>query len=254
MNAACKLAPAKTTVDENARRDQLINEHVGLVRTIALSIRKSVPVHVELDDLVHAGMMGLFDAATKYCEEKQTAFRTYAQYRIRGAILDSLRRADCASRDLRKRFKQVQAAVQRLMATLERTPTESEVAEALGIDCALLRAWNVEFRTLAPAMPKAAGPEPNSIEFDIPAGPAQDPDRIFTRQEMHRKLKLAMVSLPVRHREVVELYYEGDRTMREIGEILGVNESRISQIHKAALCRMQKTLCESGITSSFAFC
>jgi RNA polymerase sigma factor FliA len=254
VNAACKLALAKTTdVDNSARRNQLITEHLPLVRTIALSIWRSVPPHVELDDLIHAGTMGLFDAATKYCEEKQTAFRTYAQYRIRGAILDSLRSADCASRDLRRRYKKVQMTVQELAASFGRTPCESEIAEALGIDCTQLRIWNVEFRRLAPAQSRT-GEEANPVETEIPASPAQSPDGIFARQEMQRKLKLAMISLPVRHREVVELYYEGDRTMREIGEILGVNESRISQIHKSALCRMQKTLRESGVTSSLAFC
>ncbi len=253
MTAACRLAPATPNTDQNVRREQLISEHIDLVKTIALSIQKSIPAHVELDDLIHSGMAGLFDAATKYSEEKETSFRTYAQYRIRGAILDGLRRLDCASRDLRKRFKKVQAAIQSLTNQLGRTPAESEIAATLGIECSELRAWNVDFRALAPSTPRTRD-EQDSPAPEAPATPAHNPDQIFARHQLRLKLKVAMLSLPVRHREVVELYYEGERTMREIGEIMGVNESRISQIHKSALSQMQKTLSANGMTSCAAFC
>jgi RNA polymerase sigma factor for flagellar operon FliA len=253
VTAACRLAPITQNADQNFSREQLISEHIDLVKTIALSIQRSIPAHVELDDLIHSGMAGLFDAALKYSEEKETSFRTYAQYRIRGAILDGLRRVDSASRDLRKRFKKVQAATQSLSNRLGRTPAESELAAALGIDCSELRAWNLEFRAL-PQQTARTRDEQEAPAAEIAAAPAQHPDQIFARHQLQLKLKLAMLSLPVRHREVVELYYEGERTMREIGEIMGVNESRISQIHKAALSRMQKTLSASGVTSCSAFC
>ena len=105
MTTATKLASSKLTIDTNTRRDELITEHLHLVTVIAAHVQNSVRVHIEFDDLVHAGTMGLFDAATKYQDEKEVAFATYAKHRIRGAILDSMRQQDWASRDLRKRYK-----------------------------------------------------------------------------------------------------------------------------------------------------
>ena len=253
--AACKLAPAKPIVDEKVRRDELVTDHLPLVRAIALSMQKSLPVHIELDDLIHAGVMGLLDAATKYSEEKQVAFRTYAQYRIRGAILDGLRQQDCAPRELRRRFKQVETAGRTLTTILGRSPVESEIAAALGIELSQLMAWRVEFRVLATREARVEKDDASgSTVPDVPAAAADCPDHILGKRELQQKLKLAMLSLPGRHRQVVELYYQGDHTMREIGEKLGVNESRVSQLHKAALCRLQKALAESGVTSSAAFC
>lgn len=255
MNAACKPALAKTVANENARRDALITEHLPLVRTIAASMRKSLPVHVDVDDLIHAGTMGLFDAATKYNEEKDVTFRTYAQYRIRGAILDSLRQIDCASRDVRQRLKKVEAATRALQSMLGRTPTDSEVAASIGIKLSQLKSWMDDFRSLVRicALPPA-GQEPSSDSVQGPSISTPRPDQVLMRLQLRQKLQLAMASLPGRHREVVEMYYQGDHTMREIGQKLGVNESRVSQLHKAALCRMQKALSEGGVNSTAALC
>src|SRR5581483_2233007 len=115
-------------------RDRVILEHLPLAKAIAIRVHENLPVHVELDDLVHAGVLGLFDAADKFNPTKQVAFSSYAKHRIKGAILDSLRQLDWASRDLRRRHKQVEAATRELAATLQRNPTESEVAEKLGVD------------------------------------------------------------------------------------------------------------------------
>lgn len=255
MNAACRLAVAKTISNENARRDELITEHLPLVRTIALSMQRSMPVHIDLNDLIHAGTMGLFDAATKYSEEKQVTFRTYAQYRIRGAILDSLRQTDCASREVRRRLKKVEAATCALRTVLGRAPTDSEIAASVGIEPAQLKGWMADFRSVARiiALPPV-GQEPSSDSVAGPSVTTPRPDQVLMRLELRQKLQLAMATLPGRHREVVHMYYEGDCTMREIGQILGVNESRVSQIHKAALSRMQKALCEKGVSSVAALC
>lgn len=120
MTAATKLALSKPA-NENARRDELISEHLHLVTAIAAHMQNSIPVHVESSDLVHAGMMGLFDAATKYRDDKEVLFPTYAKHRIRGAILDSLRQQDWASRDLRKRYKQMEVTTVELKTKLGRT-------------------------------------------------------------------------------------------------------------------------------------
>ncbi|HOK47564.1 MAG TPA: sigma-70 family RNA polymerase sigma factor, partial [Bryobacteraceae bacterium] len=110
---------------QNAERDRLILEHLPLVKAIAVRVHENLPVHVDLDDLVHAGILGLFDAAEKYRPEKNVAFSSYAKHRIKGAILDSLRQLDWASRDLRRRHKQVEAVTRELSAALQRNPTEA---------------------------------------------------------------------------------------------------------------------------------
>src|SRR3954453_5345703 len=109
-------------------RDQIVLEHLPLVKAIAIRVHESLPVHVDLDDLIHAGVLGLFDSVTKYDAAKNVAFHAYAKHRIKGAILDSLRQMDWASRDLRKRQKRVDAATQDLSSKLGRTPSENEMA------------------------------------------------------------------------------------------------------------------------------
>src|SRR6185437_17057398 len=120
-------------------RDQIVLENLPLVKAIAIRVHESLPVHVDLDDLVHAGVLGLFDAVTKYDEGKKVVFPAYAKHRIKGAILDSLRQADWASRDLRRRQKQVESLTRDLAARLGRAPNDGEMAEASGVT--LVR-WN----------------------------------------------------------------------------------------------------------------
>src|SRR5665213_2570896 len=122
-----------------SERDRLVLEHLPLVRAIAVRVYENLPVHVDLDDLIHAGVMGLFDAALKYNGEKQVSFHGYAKHRIKGAILDSLRDMDWASRDLRKRHKQLEAVARELSAVMDRTPSEAEIAAKMGMDLAKWR-------------------------------------------------------------------------------------------------------------------
>src|ERR1700732_2022289 len=117
----------------NETRDRIVLEHLPLVKAIAIRVFESLPVHVDLDDLIHAGVMGLFDAVTKYDDTKNVVFHAYAKHRIKGAILDSLRQLDWASRDLRRRHKQVEAVTRDLSAQFERVPTEAEIAAKMGV-------------------------------------------------------------------------------------------------------------------------
>src|SRR5580693_8498014 len=117
-----------------SERDELVLKHLPLVRAIAIRVYENLPVHVDVDDLVHAGIMGLFDAAVKYNGEKQVSFHGYAKHRIKGAILDSLRNMDWVSRNLRERHKKLGAVMRELAGTLERTPTEAEIAEKMGMN------------------------------------------------------------------------------------------------------------------------
>ena len=133
---------------ENHVRDQLVLEHLPLVRAIAVRVHENLPVHVDLDDLVHAGILGLFDAAVKFNPGKQVAFSSYAKHRIKGAILDSLRQLDWASRDLRRRHKQIEAATRDLAVVLQRNPTQAEVAEKMGVGDERWRRMMMELRNV----------------------------------------------------------------------------------------------------------
>jgi RNA polymerase sigma factor for flagellar operon FliA len=247
------VSPLARNIEQPSDRDALIVEHIPLVSAIAAHVQRSLPVHIEVDDLVHAGMMGLFDAAIKYQVDKKVAFATYAKHRIRGAILDSLRQLDWASRDLRKRYKQMESVKAELSAKLQREPTDAEMASAMGLDARRWRALMVDFRSLGHAAAQTRPEREEQPNLEMPCTDAQNPDQLFARSELREKLTSAMSTLPARYRKVVELYYHREMTMKEIGSILGVNESRVSQIHKSALERMQTALGGTGIHSPGAF-
>jgi RNA polymerase sigma factor for flagellar operon FliA len=228
-----------------AVRDRIVLEHLSLVKAIAVRVHESLPVHVDLDDLVHAGVLGLIDAVGKFDDSKKVAFQSYAKHRIKGAILDSLRQLDWASRDLRKRQKQVDAAARDLALSLGRTPTESEMAERMGVTIDRWRRMTLELQSVRPAV---VDPERDRTQ-DCPARLESQPDRMCERRQMQHTLARAIEALPKRYQRVVFLYYTNDMTMKEIGEVLGVNESRISQIHKTALKKMAITLKSEGIDS-----
>ena len=247
-----KNAPSQAT--KTARRDRIVLEHLPLVKAIAVRVHENLPVHVDLDDLVHAGVLGLFDAASKFNPEKQVAFSSYAKHRIKGAILDSLRQLDWASRDLRRRHKQVEAATRELSATLQRTPTEAEIAEKLGVEVERWRQMMVDLRSVGLISASTRAPEQDDLPApDFPSKPETQPDNMCSREQMRSVLSVAMKTLPERYQKVVFLYYTNEMTMKEIGGILGINESRVSQIHKSALEKMQVVLQANGIDSVHAF-
>ena len=236
------------------RRDRVVLEHLPLVKAIAVRVHENLPVHVDLDDLVHAGILGLFDAASKFNPEKQVVFSSYAKHRIKGAILDSLRQLDWASRDMRRRHKQVEAATRDLASTLQRTPTEAEVAEKLGMDVDRWRTMMLDLRNVGLISASTRSNEGDELPApDFPTSPETQPDSICAREQLRSVLGVAMKTLPERYQKVVLLYYTNEMTMKEIGGVLGINESRVSQIHKSALEKMQAALQASGITSSQAF-
>jgi RNA polymerase sigma factor for flagellar operon FliA len=249
-------AAAKATAQaaKLARRDRVVLEHVPLVKAIAVRVHENLPVHVDLDDLVHAGILGLFDAASKFNPEKQVVFSSYAKHRIKGAILDSLRQLDWASRDMRRRHKQVEAATRDLAAELQRNPTEQEVAQKLGMDAERWRTMMIDLRNVGLISASTRGNEGDDLPApDFPSKPETHPDSICAREQLRSVLGVAMKTLPERYQKVVLLYYTNEMTMKEIGGILGINESRVSQIHKSALEKMQVALSANGITSAHAF-
>ncbi|HLH18362.1 MAG TPA: FliA/WhiG family RNA polymerase sigma factor [Bryobacteraceae bacterium] len=234
-------------------RDQIVLEHLPLVKAIAIRVRESLPVQVEVDDLVHAGVLGLFDAVVKYDETKNVAFHAYAKHRIKGAILDSLRQLDWASRDLRRRQKQVEALTRALTTKLGREPNEAEMAEGMGVTLERWRHMVAEMRTMG-LVPVSTTPDPEHEPVpEIAARPESRPDRICEHRELRSTLARAIGTLPERYRKVVFLYYTNQMTMKEIGDAMGVNESRVSQIHKTALKKMAVVLESEGIRSAAAF-
>jgi RNA polymerase sigma factor for flagellar operon FliA len=237
-----------------ASRDRLILEHLPLVKAIAVRLHGNLPAHVDLDDLVHAGVLGLFDAVTRFNSEKQVAFSSFAKHRIKGAILDSLRQLDWASRDLRRRYKQLEAATRELTSELQRAPNEAELAAKLGVDIDRWRHMMLDLRNggLISASSRTADYEELPVP-DFPSKTDTHPDNMCAQEQLRMVLGVALKALPERYQTVVTLYYSQEMTMKNIGSVLGINESRVSQIHKSALEKMQVALQANGISSSCAF-
>ena len=232
-------------------RNQAVLEHLSLVKAIAIRVHEGLPVHVDLDDLVHAGVLGLFDAVDKYDPSKCVAFQTYAKHRIKGAILDSLRQLDWASRDTRRRQKRVEFVTRELTHRLGRVPVEQEIADEMGVTLARWREILLELHTTGPvSVSSHADQDPDRQE--PPAKNEFRPDRMAERHQLKVTLARAIGCLPERYQRVVFLYYTNDLTMREIGDLMGVNESRVSQIHKTALKKMAVVLESAGIRSAEA--
>ena len=237
-----------------ALRDRIVLENLSLVKSIAARVHSGLPVHVDLEDLIHAGVMGLIEAASRFDAGKDVGFAAYAKHRIRGAILDSLRQLDWASRDLRERQKELEAARRELSGELQRTPEEAEVADRLGLDEEGWRQLMMQLQTVAvvSADTPSTGHEDHPVH-ECAATPEMQPENICAREQMRSMLDEAMNVFSDRYKQVVTMYYTNEMTMKEIGVVLGINESRVSQIHKAALEKMNAALQQAGVRSASAF-
>jgi RNA polymerase sigma factor FliA len=238
---------------KSALRDQLVIEHLPLVKAIAIRLYESLPVHADLDDLIHAGMLGLIDGAEKFDERKHILFKSYAKHRIKGAMLDSLRQLDWASRDLRRRHKQLEAITHELAACSAETPNDEAIAGKMGVDVERWRQIAIELRMVG-LLSSSSRPmeDDNQTNPDFAASEDTQPDTMYGRSQLSEVLNQAMQCLPERYQKIVSMYYSNEMTMREIGEMLGINESRVSQIHKTALEKMANVLQQNGIHSSEA--
>ena len=223
-----------------AERETLIVDTLPLIRQIARKIAMRLPA-VDLNDLVSAGILGLLDAIGKFRPERGVKFRTYAEVRIRGAILDSLRELDWAPRTLRRKGKELHRVSARLSQQYGRPATAEEVSEALGGSLEEYYELVDQLQGLTvdrlEASSEAAGDESQMPLY--PDNESNDPHVRFESQEITRILSDAIDGLPERERMVLSLYYYEDFTMKEIGALLGVNESRISQIHSSATLRLR---------------
>lgn len=229
-------------------RQQLLLEHLPTVRYIARRIHERLPQHVEMDDLISAGVLGLLDACAKFDQKKMVQFRSYAQFRIRGAILDSLRALDWSPRELRRKGRAVEEAIRSLTAKLGRAPSEPEIAEEMGTDLnsyqqLLGELKGLEIGSLHLERTEDSGDEELAY---IPSSSEDDPLFRCLQGEMRQRLADAIEELPERERLVLTLYYYEELTMKEIGLTLGVVESRISQIHSSAVLRLRVALADTA--------
>jgi RNA polymerase sigma factor for flagellar operon FliA len=225
-------------------RDRLLLEHLPTVRYVARRIHERLPQHVELDDLISAGVVGLIDAFAKFDHRKKVQFKSYAQFRIRGAILDSLRTLDWSPRELRRKGRAVEEAIRSVTQRLGRAPVEQEIAGQMELSLEdyqqlLGDLKGLEIGSLHMERSEDSGDEELSY---IPGSPEEDPLFRCLKGEMKQRLIDAIEELPEKERMVLTLYYYEELTMKEIGQTLGVVESRVSQIHSSAVLRLRTAL------------
>jgi len=227
-----------------SEQERVLLEHLPVVRYIARRIHERLPQHVDLEDLVSAGVVGLLDAFAKFDPAKKVQFRSYAQFRIRGAILDSLRTLDWSPRELRRKGRAVEEAIRILTARLERAPGEAEIAAEMGLGLEQYQQLlgdlkGLEIGTLHLEHNENSGEEELAY---VPGRPEDDPLFRCLRGELEDRLTDAIAHLPDRERLVMTLYYYEEMTMREIGLALGVVESRVSQVHASAVVHLRAAL------------
>ena len=242
--AAGGYPPAGMSQALTTEQERVLLEHLPIVRFLARRIHERLPQHVDIEDLVSAGVVGLMDAFAKFDPEKKVQFRSYAQFRIRGAILDSLRTLDWSPRELRRKGRAVEEAIRLLTARLGRAPGETEIATEMDISLEdyqqlLGDLKGLEIGTLHLERSENSGEEELAY---VPGRPEEDPLFRCLRGELEERLAGAIADLPDRERLVMTLYYYEEMTMREIGLALGVVESRVSQMHASAVVHLRAAL------------
>ena len=237
----------KSTSDERAR-ERLVVAYSPLVKYVAGRMSSGLPGHVEESDLISYGLGGLISAIERFDLSREIKFETYAITRIRGAIIDELRNLDWVPRSVRARAREIERINMKLEARLQRAPTDEEMATELGVTIdefqetllqisnstivALDELWNVQ---------DATGDQVSLLDT-LPDREAPDPQQLVDQSELRDRIADAIALLPEREKLVVALYYYENLTLREIGEVLGVTESRVSQLHTKAVLRLRSKL------------
>lgn len=221
-------------------KEQCLREYAPLVKRIAHRMMVKLPYSVQIDDIIQAGMMGLLDAASRYDEFHGAQFETYATQRIRGAMLDELREADWLPRSLRRDMRRIESAISRLQQKLGRSPGETEIANELEMPLAEYQHLLQESRGAQLVYYEDFHDEDHDgfferFEFDSDA----DPLTLLADERFRTELIRAIENLPERERMLMGMIYEQDMNLREVGEVLGVSESRVSQLHSQAVARLR---------------
>ncbi len=252
---ACPSRIRRETRERASRisSDGLVLQYISLVKAIAWQIFGSLPRHasVDLNDILQAGHLGLVNASRSYRADFKVPFASYARHRIRGEILDSLRKLDTASRNLRLWQRRIESETHNLALVLGREPSDEEISTSLGVDVSRLRKkrlalWHSASCSVTRASDQNAAQERDAQPVADPAEVAM-PDCIQQKRQLADFLRRAVAVLPPRSQKVILDYYLHNLTMKQIGHMLQINESRVSQIHKSALHLMARALRASGI-------
>jgi RNA polymerase sigma factor for flagellar operon FliA len=232
-------AAARAT--DAGERERLILEHLPQVRLIARRIHERLPESVNLEDLVSTGIVGLISAIDRFDPAHNVKLKTYAEYKIRGAILDSLRGLDWAPRQQRKRAKQIEAAIAAVEQKLQRMPTEEEIAAQLGISMREYHDWLIDVRAVNLGSLENGAPEEDGKDLLKFISDREEswPSRLLERAELERLLAEAIERMPQIEKTVLNLYYREEMTLREIARIVNLHESRISQLKSQAILRLR---------------
>ena len=233
--------PRQSTVAQRGR----IEGGVPFVQALARQVAASMPHSIDIGDLVQDGMIGLIDAAHRFDEARGIKFETFAERRVRGAMIDALRR-DAWPRGIRRVRRELEAAREALRRELGCEPSLAELAARVGSDETRLGRTIVRINTIESTSPLATADSVNEANLPpvmVPSEPAS-PDKAFERVEIKNRVRAALATLPWRERKVIGLYYYGEVTMKRIGVEIGVNESRVSQLHARAIQRLRKALSE----------
>ncbi|MBN1649360.1 MAG: RNA polymerase sigma factor WhiG [Spirochaetales bacterium] len=228
-------------------RDAFVKQYAPLVKYVAGKVAVGMPHNVEFDDLVGFGVFGLFDAIKKFDPDKHVKFKTYAVTRIRGAIFDELRAIDWVPRSVRQRTREIDDAVHRLESSLGRAATDEEIATELGMSLkefqkSLLKISGTSILSLNDVWYTGEDNDKVSIVDSIESPQSLNPDIIVEKDEIKRVIVQAIEELPEKEKKVLVLYYYEDLTLKEIGKVLEVTESRISQLHTKAIMRLRAKL------------
>jgi RNA polymerase sigma factor for flagellar operon FliA len=236
----------KTSATGATEADDLVLQELPQVYYIAARIRERLPQHVEMEDLVSAGVIGLLEATRSFDGSKNVQFKTFAKFRIRGAILDSLRETDWGSRYMRRRGREIADVTARLEARLGRHPVESEIAEEMHLEPEHLRRLIAQLDSLQIAGQKVAVANDRSESLDViesaPNLDDPDPFEICLEGEMKAHLAEAISKLSEREQLILSLYYREELTMKEIAKVVGVALSRVSQIRQETMVKLKAHL------------
>jgi len=232
------------TAQDPQQRDALVMAHVDLVRSMASRLGRRLPSQVELSELVSVGVLGLIEAANRYQPSLGVPFDAFARRRIHGAMLDALRGLDWVPRSLRKLQRDVDGAMARLRHTLGREPEAQEIAAALGVSTDDYEAKLDDLRLADLAAVQAAGTGEESAGLLEVAVDDEGPYRQLERRELRSRLVRALAELPDRERQILALSYEEELTLAEIGQVIGVGESRVSQLRTQAVSRLRSMMQE----------
>jgi RNA polymerase sigma factor for flagellar operon FliA len=228
-------------------REHFVNQYAPLVKYVAGKIAIGMPQNVDFDDLVGYGVFGLLDAIEKFDPDKDIKFKTYAVTRIRGAIFDELRSIDWVPRSVRQKAKELERIIGRLETRLGRSASDDEIAQELGIDVKelhslILKISGASILSLSDVWYVGDESDKVSVMESIESPKSLNPDIIVEREEIKNIIVQAISELPDKEKKVLILYYYEDLTLKEIGEVLQVTESRISQLHTKAILRLRSKL------------